>query len=163
MSYTSTSVVERIGTCSIVGLSGIAFASAMIADQNSSKSGGRTVVVPNWSAGPLNIQHRDWLGAPKEPLADHFPQRLDDDLFLAGLHGLGVDDDTVRRSARAGRFEEEDARVVLLERHHQLVRVDAALGSEHQLDPRHRMFPTIMQVPGGDVELEKVVQPLQHP
>src|SRR6266699_3556668 len=130
MSYTSTSAVERMGTCSIVGLSGIAFASAMIADQNSSKSGGRIVVVPNWSAGPLDMQHRDRLGALGEPRADHLPQRLDDDLFLAGLQRLGVDYDAVRLSAPAGRFEEEDARVVLLERHHQFVCIDAGLGSE---------------------------------
>ena len=35
----------------MLGLSGMAFASAMMAPQNSSKSGGRTTDVPNWSAG----------------------------------------------------------------------------------------------------------------
>src|SRR5215471_17496173 len=125
MSYTSTSGVERIGTCSTVALSGIAFASARIAVQKSSKSAGLSVVVPNWSAGPLDIEHRHRLGLSGQPLADCLSQRLDDKLLLAGLHGLRVDDDAVRLRARSGWFEKEDARVVLLQRQHQLVCVDA--------------------------------------
>ena len=161
MSYTSTSAVERIGTCSIVGLSGM---------RVRLRHDRCPEVVEVWRAyrrraelvGRL-ARHTARLAPrlPRETRTDRLAQRLDDDLFLAGLHRLGVDDDAVRRSARAGRFEEEDARVVLLQRHHQLVRVDAGLGSEHQLDARNRVLATIVQVAGGDAG--EVVQPLQHP
>src|SRR5437868_13583625 len=119
MSYTSTSGVERIGTCSIVGLSGIAFASAMIAAQKSSKSGGRTVVVPNCSAG-LRVcvcvsviysitlcvcghcarRIRTNISLCPRDRTDQVPQHLDDDPLLAGLHRLRGDHDTVRPGGR---------------------------------------------------------------
>src|SRR5207248_5206157 len=107
MSYTSTSAVERIGTCSMVGLSGIAFASAMVAAQKSAKSGGRTVVVPNCSAVSASYGHSC---LPRETHTDRLAERRDDDPLLAGLHRLRVDHDTVRSGAGPRWFEQEDAR-----------------------------------------------------
>src|SRR5216683_2372337 len=87
---------------------------------------------------PASASYSDRLHLPRETRSDRLTQPRDDDPFLAGLHRLGVDHDAVGPGARTGWLQEKDARIMLLQREHELMRIVESLQHPLGLGPPQR-------------------------